>query len=293
MSVRFRSVNMLRQERQEPVPDAVPEEAARDGARPGSESRRPRRPSRSGSARAASGARTDRTRGPRPARRPRPPSPSRKPVRSAAPLPRFRSCITRRSMSPSLEARQEVARAVGRSVVDDDDLQSNGTSRTRRKRRLDRVDLVVDRNHHGDANGLPCQFLHGGLASPLSLWSMNRSSRVECARSAALARPSGRTGVIADAVAVEFTVQGRRVDAEHLGGSRLVAALGLKHPHDVGPLDDLHGRVGRGLLSADEPEPASRAPGPGALRGGSSVRRPPPPRARARSPAHARCPGQS
>src|SRR5580692_6481935 len=37
----------------------------------------------------------------------------------------------------------------------------------------------------------------------------------------------------------QLAVQRRRVDAQDVGGARLVAAFALKHPQDVGALDDI------------------------------------------------------
>src|SRR5881396_1263418 len=45
-------------------------------------------------------------------------------------------------------------------------------------------------------------------------------------------------------VPAELAVQGGGIDAEHLGGAGLVAALALQHPGDVGTLDHVEGGVG-------------------------------------------------
>ena len=68
----------------------------------------------------------------------------------------------------------------------------------------------------------------------------------ERTRVTAALKPSGRDGLRLDLdlllVAAELPVERRRIDAEHLGRAGLVAALGLQHPHDVGPLDHLERR---------------------------------------------------
>ena len=57
------------------------------------------------------------------------------PVRIAAPLPRFASWVTTRTvLSPSW--REHVARAVGAAVVDDDDLEVDGARPARIRRTI-------------------------------------------------------------------------------------------------------------------------------------------------------------
>src|SRR5207247_2896279 len=50
--------------------------------------------------------------------------------------------------------------------------------------------------------------------------------------------------LLTDLVPAQLAVQGRRVDAQDLGGACLVAAFALEHPGDVGPLDHLACGVG-------------------------------------------------
>src|SRR5689334_9391157 len=67
-------------------------------------------------------------------------------------------------------------------------------------------------------------------------------SRVSAPKGSAAARVLrfGCAGIVPRKLSIEC----RGIDAEHLGRPGLVPALGLKHPHDVGPLDGLeHGVV--------------------------------------------------
>src|SRR5881396_2010628 len=44
-------------------------------------------------------------------------------------------------------------------------------------------------------------------------------------------------------VPAQLAIQRGGIDAEHFGGSGLVAALALQHPGDIGPLDHVERRV--------------------------------------------------
>ncbi len=91
-----------------------------------------------------------------------------KPVRRAAPFPRFRSCRIRRSMSDPVNCREEVPRPVRRSVVDHDHLQPERYLPNASEQCLDGTHLIVDRDHDRQSNSIPREVVVGD-APPMSL----------------------------------------------------------------------------------------------------------------------------
>ena len=110
-------------------------------------------PCRRGSAAGAAGSRAGRTRGRRPGRSRRRRWRTPKPVRSAAPLPWLWSWQHARGRPASASlVPDQLARPVGRAVVDEDDLlPGNRRAPDRVDHALEGGDLVVAGDHHGEA----------------------------------------------------------------------------------------------------------------------------------------------
>ena len=69
-----------------------------------------------------------------------------KPRRSAAPLPRVRGCQEQREAELALQPIEDLARAVGRAVVDDDQLDAHRHGEHAADDFVDRVALVEHRH---------------------------------------------------------------------------------------------------------------------------------------------------
>ncbi len=141
-----------------------------------------------------------------------------------------------------LQTLQQVPGAVRRAVVNDDDLQLQRHLPHPAKQRLGCVDLIVRRDHHGEDHMLPGQIRVGntGVDHGMTQGIGHGSPSGFGTR--------GGSGHSAEPETVQLPVKGRGVDPQDLGGPALVPPLSLQHPLDVGSLDDLHRRVGKGPI---------------------------------------------